>query len=177
MENSLSGLGLKARNLGLAAAFASLLALPTSAALAEAPAGSLSVIDSFAALGTAGMLPEVTPDEPLYLPQTLPQAEARSYLPVGNGMASYYGRELAGRRTASGEVFNPSLMTAAHRTLPLGSLVRVTNPQTGDSVMVRINDRGPYHGNRVIDLSEAAAREVGIWRRGSGMVQLAVAAP
>lgn len=95
---------------------------------------------------------------------------------IGTGMASYYGRELAGNRTASGERFNPSALTAAHRTLPLGSKVRVTNPRTGDSVIVRINDRGPFHGNRLIDLSEAAAREIGIRAAGRGVVQLAVAA-
>ncbi|KTR84983.1 lipoprotein [Novosphingobium barchaimii] len=91
-------------------------------------------------------------------------------------MASYYGHELAGNRTASGERFNPADLTAAHRTLPLGSKVRVTNPRTGDSVIVRINDRGPFHGNRLIDLSEAAAREIGIRAAGSGKVELAVEA-
>jgi rare lipoprotein A len=98
------------------------------------------------------------------------------YEKIGAGMASYYGRELAGNRTASGERFDPSDLTAAHRTLPLGSKVRVTNPRTGDSVIVRINDRGPFHGNRLIDLSEAAAREIGIRAAGRGMVEIAVAA-
>jgi rare lipoprotein A len=95
---------------------------------------------------------------------------------VGSGLASYYGRELAGNRTASGERFNPSDLTAAHRTLPLGSKVRVTNTKTGESIIVRINDRGPFHSNRLIDLSEAAAREVGIRAAGSGRVELAVLA-
>jgi rare lipoprotein A len=99
-----------------------------------------------------------------------------SYETIGSGMASYYGRELAGNRTASGERFDPADLTAAHRTLPLGSKVRVTNPRTGDSVIVRINDRGPFHGNRLIDLSEAAARQVGIRTAGRGVVQIAVAA-
>ena len=90
------------------------------------------------------------------------------------GLASYYGNELAGNRTASGEVFNPQKLTAAHRTLPLGSKVRVTNPRNGQSVVVRINDRGPFHGNRVIDLSTAAARTIGLIRSGTADVRLAL---
>ncbi|MEL1251291.1 septal ring lytic transglycosylase RlpA family protein [Aurantiacibacter gilvus] len=93
---------------------------------------------------------------------------------LGLGNASYYGDELAGNLTANGEVFDPRQLTAAHRTLPLGSEVRVTNPRNGDSVVVRINDRGPYHGNRVIDLSYAAAREIGLIRSGVGLVNLAL---
>lgn len=94
--------------------------------------------------------------------------------PMAAGEASYYGSELAGNRTASGEVFDPNLLTAAHRTLPLGSKVRVTNPRNGASVVVRINDRGPFHGNRVIDLSTAAARTIGLIRSGTGRVNLAL---
>ena len=86
--------------------------------------------------------------------------------------ASYYGDEFAGRPTASGETFNPRLLTAAHRTLPFGSLVRVTNAATGNQVIVRVNDRGPFHGNREIDLSEAAAHKIGIKSAGTGMVRL-----
>ena len=92
---------------------------------------------------------------------------------IGGGMASWYGREFAGRRTASGERFEPSGYTAAHRTLPFGSRVRVTNG-AGKSVVVRINDRGPFHGGRVIDLSQAAASELGLVRTGSGRVELAL---
>jgi len=108
-------------------------------------------------------------------PMIQPLPQDGPYHTVASGMASYYGRELAGNRTASGERFDPSDLTAAHRTLPLGSKVRVTNPRTGESVIVRINDRGPFHSNRLIDLSEAAAREIGIRSAGSGMVELAVA--
>ena len=86
--------------------------------------------------------------------------------------ASYYGDEFAGRPTANGETFDPGLLTAAHRTLPFGSLVRVTNAATGNQVVVRVNDRGPFHGNREIDLSEAAARKIGITAAGTGMVRL-----
>ncbi|MEJ2408023.1 MAG: septal ring lytic transglycosylase RlpA family protein [Novosphingobium sp.] len=102
---------------------------------------------------------------------------APRFEPFGEGMASYYGRRFAGNRTASGAVFDPAALTAAHRTLPFGTQVQVTNEATGDSVVVTINDRGPFHGNRVIDLSEAAAEEIGLVRKGHGMVQLAVLPP
>ncbi len=93
---------------------------------------------------------------------------------IAGGEASYYGSELAGNRTASGETFDPEQLTAAHRTLPLGSKVRVTNPRSGENVVVRINDRGPFHGNRVIDLSTAAARAIGLLTSGTGRVTLAL---
>jgi rare lipoprotein A len=82
------------------------------------------------------------------------------------GRASYYGRGFAGRRTASGDIFHPEELTAAHRFLPLGSKVRVTNLHTGLSVLVTINDRGPYVRGRHIDLSVAAARAIGMIGRG-----------
>lgn len=82
-------------------------------------------------------------------------------------MASHYGvgDGYGGRRTASGETMNPGAMTAAHRTLPFGSVVRVTNIATGRSVTVRINDRGPYKAGRCIDLSHRAARALGMGGR------------
>ena len=93
---------------------------------------------------------------------------------IGGGMASFYGKQFNGRPTASGERFDMSQLTAAHRTLPFGSKVRVTNPANGKSVVVRINDRGPFHGNRVIDLSRSAAERLGLVQRGSGRVELAL---
>ena len=93
---------------------------------------------------------------------------------IGGGMASYYGNELAGNRTASGERFDPGQLTAAHRSLPFGSKVRVTNTSNGDSVIVRINDRGPFSHGRVIDVSHAAAREIGMHRSGTARVKLAL---
>jgi rare lipoprotein A len=87
------------------------------------------------------------------------------------GQASYYGAELAGQATASGEVFDPGLLTAAHRTLPLGSEVQVTNLENGLSTVVRINDRGPFSG-AVIDLSTAAAQRIGMLPKGSARVGL-----
>ena len=109
-------------------------------------------------------------------PDTEPTPDT-SGVPIGEGDASYYGQELAGKRTASGERFDPVKLTAAHRTLPLGSKVRVTNPRNGESVVVRINDRGPFHGNRVIDLSHSAARVIGLVRSGTGRVRMALLVP
>lgn len=76
------------------------------------------------------------------------------------GIASYYGREFHGKRTASGEIYNMRKCTAAHRTLPFGSIVRVTNLSNGRSVKMRINDRGPFVKGRIIDLSYGAARKL-----------------
>jgi len=93
---------------------------------------------------------------------------------IRSGYASYYGARFAGRRTANGEIFNPRRLTAAHRTLPFGTKVKVTNRRNGKSVIVRINDRGPFHGNRVIDLSKEAARRIGLVHSGHGPVELAL---
>ena len=93
---------------------------------------------------------------------------------IDGGVASYYGNELAGNRTASGERFDPGQLTAAHRSLPFGNMVRVTNTSNGDSVIVRINDRGPFSHGRVIDVSTAAAREIGMHRSGTARVKLAL---
>jgi rare lipoprotein A len=81
---------------------------------------------------------------------------------IQRGAASWYGPGFHGRKTASGERFNANAMTAAHRSLPFGTRVRVVNQRTGRSVVVRINDRGPFHGGRVIDLAQAPARALGI---------------
>ncbi|MGV3729918.1 MAG: septal ring lytic transglycosylase RlpA family protein [Sphingopyxis sp.] len=105
-----------------------------------------------------------------------PIAELVQETEIDGGVASYYGNELAGNRTASGERFDPGQLTAAHRSLPFGSKVRVTNMSTGDSVIVRINDRGPFHRGRVIDVSHAAAREIGMHRSGTARVKLALLA-
>ncbi len=96
----------------------------------------------------------------------------QSFEHVGEGEASYYGNELAGNRTASGERFNPRALTAAHRTLPLGSKLRVTNKANGKSVVVRVNDRGPFTKDRLIDVSFAAAQELNLVRAGRGTVRL-----
>jgi rare lipoprotein A len=87
------------------------------------------------------------------------------------GQASWYGHE-GGRQTANGERYHPGGFTAAHRTLPLGSRVRVTNNRNGRSIVVRINDRGPFTGGRIIDLSEGAAAAIGIKGSGVGNVTI-----
>ena len=91
------------------------------------------------------------------------------------GEASWYGIEERGRPTASGEPMDPGALTAAHRTLPFGTIVEVTNVKTGAAVQVRINDRGPFVRSRVIDLSHEAARRLGILREGVAQVRLTVA--
>lgn len=91
---------------------------------------------------------------------------------IGEGVASFYGAELAGNRTASGERFNPSALTAAHRTLPLGSKVKVTNKANGKSVVVRINDRGPFSKGRIIDVSRGAAEKIAMVRSGTARVAI-----
>ncbi|WBX85392.1 septal ring lytic transglycosylase RlpA family protein [Sphingosinicella microcystinivorans] len=85
---------------------------------------------------------------------------------IGSGRASYYADKFDGRRTANGEIFDQDELTAAHRTLPMGSIVKVTCEKTGRSVTVRVNDRGPFTGSRVIDVSKAAARELGMINAG-----------
>ncbi len=88
------------------------------------------------------------------------------------GTASWYGRNHHGQRTASGEIFDMHGLMAAHRTLPFGTRVRVTNVETGQSVVVRIVDRGPYVDGRIIDVSYAAARALGMVERGVARVRL-----
>lgn len=100
-----------------------------------------------------------------------------AYGSVFEGKASWYGVEFKGRKTASGELYDPESLTAAHRSLPLGSLVRVTDLDTGASVVVRINDRGPFVADRVIDLSEAAARLIGLLPAGTAMVRCELLRP
>ncbi len=90
------------------------------------------------------------------------------------GSASWYGGKFHGRTTANGERYDMNKLTAAHKTLPFGTKVKVTNPRNGKSVVVRINDRGPFVGKRVIDLSRRAAQDVGILNQGVASVQLEI---
>ena len=103
----------------------------------------------------------------------------RDYVPATSlrpyrerGLASWYGRKFHNQKTSTGEIYDMYAMTAAHPTLPLPSYARVTSLATGKSVVVRINDRGPFHAGRVIDLSYAAAYRIGIAQRGSGEVEV-----
>jgi len=108
---------------------------------------------------------------PLPLAQGQQIASARS---VQVGQASWYGAGLFGNRTASGEVFRPGTLTAAHRYLPFGTKVRVTNLYNGRTAVVRINDRGPFSGGRIIDLAHGAAQVLGLTASGIADVRLEV---
>jgi rare lipoprotein A len=98
----------------------------------------------------------------------------RKPLLVETGVASWYGAPYHSRRSSDGKIYDMHALTAAHRTLPLGSIVRVTNPQTGNTVVVRITDRGPFVKGRIIDLSQAAARQLGMIQKGTTEVRVAV---
>jgi rare lipoprotein A len=93
---------------------------------------------------------------------------------IQDGIASYYAEEFHGRKTSNGETFDMNTLTAAHQTLPFGTLVRVTNKATGKSVVVRINDRGPFLKDRIIDLSRAAAEKIGMIGPGTAEVHLEI---
>lgn len=97
---------------------------------------------------------------------------AGNYRGTRTEVASWYGPGFAGRRTSTGETYNPEELTAASKTLPLGSHVRVLNPDTGRSVVVRINDRGPFVRGRSLDLSHGAAQQIGLTGKGVGRVQV-----
>jgi len=105
---------------------------------------------------------------------TAPQPQTQPAPSTLHGVASWYGQEFAGRTTANGEIFDPLLFTAAHRTLPFGTVLDVSNPKTGQTVRVRINDRGPYISGRMIDLSYAAAQQIGLIQPGSGDVEATI---
>lgn len=93
------------------------------------------------------------------------------------GYASWYGKKFNGYKTSNGEIYDMYAMTAAHKTLPIPSYVRVTNLQNGKTVVVRVNDRGPFHEGRIIDLSYAAAQRIGINKVGTGMVEVEIVMP
>ena len=118
------------------------------------------------------MPPATTPGNPPFYEvmgeryHVLPDSQGYSE----QGLASWYGREFHGRRTSNGEIYDMYAMTAAHKTLPLPTRARVTNLATGRSIVVRINDRGPFKKGRLIDLSYAAARELGFLNAGTAMV-------
>lgn len=106
--------------------------------------------------------------------RTVEAPPGRKPLLVETGVASWYGAPYHSRRSSDGKIYDMHALTAAHRTLPLGSIVRVTNPQTGNSVVVRITDRGPFVKGRIIDLSQAAARQIGMIQKGTTEVRVEV---
>ena len=113
------------------------------------------------------------PALPIATPSDAPSLEHKVRY-VSRGQASWYGPGFYGNRTASGEVLRRGTLTAAHRYLPFGTKVRVTNLNNGRSAVVRINDRGPFHGHRLIDLAHGAASELGVVSSGTASVKLEV---
>ena len=184
--------------LALATGAAAILALPAQASAPEAEYVSAPVVQEIepdvastferfdelpdAPEPTGNVVDLATIEPPIELPPPEPEPEPEPALStknatkngrsLGTGIASYYGRRFHGRLTANGERFNMNAMTAAHKTLRFGSKVRVTNPRNGRSVVVRINDRGPFTPGRTIDLSKAAAQRIGLIKRGHGRVKL-----
>ncbi|MBV8050030.1 MAG: septal ring lytic transglycosylase RlpA family protein [Acidobacteriaceae bacterium] len=107
-------------------------------------------------------------------PEEIPSQKHEKPVLVETGLASWYGAPYHNRHASNGEVYDMHAMTAAHRTLPLGSVVLVTNVKTGHSATVRITDRGPFIHGRILDLSEAAAKKVDVWSAGVAMVRVEV---
>lgn len=105
----------------------------------------------------------------------VPDTQVKPY--KARGVASWYGRKFHGQRTASGEIYDMYTMTAAHRTLPIPSYARVLNRRNGKAVVVRINDRGPFHGNRIMDLSYTAAHKLGFVSQGSTEIDVETILP
>ncbi|HTM42557.1 MAG TPA: septal ring lytic transglycosylase RlpA family protein [Terriglobales bacterium] len=116
--------------------------------------------------------PAATSSTPSIPSQPAPAPAIEQPLFVETGTASWYGPPYHNRKSSDGEIYNMNALTAAHRTLPLGSIVRVTNVSTQHSVVVRITDRGPFIPGRIVDLSLAAAKAVDVWRPGLARVKV-----
>lgn len=133
----------------------------TAPATATTKVVALASTDAAATANADGMLDRIS---------TAATKAVRSF--NQSGIASWYGRQFHGRKTANGERFDMNAMTAAHRSLPLACFIKVTNQDNGKSVIVKVNDRGPFHGNRILDLSYGAASKLGITSRGTGNVTI-----
>lgn len=159
-----------------AAAMAVLLTVPAFAVAAmQVPASAPASTSASAASAPASRPAKAKPAASSRRPLPANAAEARERVRESTrGMASWYGGAFQGKRTASGEPFDVNEYTAAHPTLPFGTVVEVRSLANGRTVRVRINDRGPHTGNRIIDLSEAAARSLGLHARGTKRVELTV---
>ena len=140
-------------------AYAQTAAASAAAAVSATAAKAKAAIVDGAASAKAAVTPAATA-APAPAPATASAGEA------SEGKVAYYGRKFAGRKTASGERFNPGALTMAHKTLPFGTLVRVTNLKNNKSVVVRVNDRGPFSADRVGDLSQAAAGKIRMLKSG-----------
>ncbi|QPN69060.1 septal ring lytic transglycosylase RlpA family protein [Synechococcus sp. CBW1108] len=144
------------------------VAAPSSAALEPTPEVAIREVGTDV-LPDQGTTQQAPPTRLAPAPKPAPRV-----LHSSSGQASWYGPGFYGNRTANGEVFRPGTMTAAHRTLPFGTKVKVTNLWNGRTTVVRINDRGPFHGNRVIDLAHGAAHSLGVTASGIAQVRLDV---
>jgi rare lipoprotein A len=136
---------------------------------------SILLLSACVPTAETGFAPQAPPGGPIEGTYGAPSPEPRVEVQTGN--ATWYGAAFAGRKTASGEPFNPLALTAAHRTLPFGTWVEVTRVDTGASVRVRITDRGPYAAasqHRIIDLSRGAAERIDLVRSGVTRVELKV---
>jgi rare lipoprotein A len=160
-----------------------LAACGTAPKKAQAPAGKYYLDDG---------PPDTVPDNLAQVPDAVPRDEpfhrfanrpytvfGQTYVPLVNkdaskqrGLASWYGKKFHGQKTSSGETYDMFAMTAAHKTFPIPSYAKVTNVKNGLSVVVRVNDRGPFHPGRIIDLSYAAAAKIGILNAGSALVEV-----
>jgi rare lipoprotein A len=147
------------------------------------PAPAPSPLPSAPAKPSAPSAREADIPKRLPTPPAAPAPEGEIVVPEGAkvlyrevGWASWYGPGFQNRQAANGEVFNTERMTAAHRTLPLNSIARVTNVKTGESALVRITDRGPFVNDRILDLSRAAARQLSVYQRGTALVRIEVLA-
>lgn len=178
MRTGMRKSGIRSKRLQLAVVAGLLGLAPLGASSAAAPDDTTLRVDPATSAAVIELVPlqpsvEVTAPAPVFEPAVeAPSAPQETAL--GRGSASYYAAKFHGRRTASGETFDNSDMTAAHRTLPFGSLVRVSNPANGKTVVVRINDRGPFTPGRMLDVSRAAADELGLIARGHAVVELAL---
>ena len=105
---------------------------------------------------------------------SLTHSSVSSNMAVGTGIASYYSDVFHGKKTACGEVYDKHKLTAAHRTLPIGTKIKITRLDNAKSVVVRINDRGPWSKNRILDMSRAAAEKIGLTRAGKAQVKFEV---
>lgn len=181
--NRIGGLDAKsvsARSLQTAVVAGLLGILPLAASSAATPDAASTPIDPATSAAVIELVPVPLTTEVTAQPSAADEGSAAPSAPqethIGRGSASYYAAKFHGRRTASGEMFDNRAMTAAHRTLPFGTLVRVTNPANGASVVVRITDRGPFSRDRMIDVSRAAAEDLGLIARGHATVELSLIA-
>lgn len=153
-------------------AHADLAPLQSLGASAESPSLTSDVLDSVSTSNSPRAITLATNDSDNMMDRmsTLASQTVRKFSQTG--LASWYGRQFNGRKTASGERFDMHGLTAAHRSLPLSCYIRVTNRDNGKSVVVKVNDRGPFHASRILDLSYGAAQKLGITQRGTGNVTI-----